>query len=421
MIFGFRFSTRASQWLVQFLSLCISKPLHSSRRDHQGAATLHKRQKSLSNSGIAIIAPALLFAFTCAAHALTPHSACTPSFSLEHGKPLGWLGADAAYSIPLPDGRDVWIFGDTLYGEHRVVNGNQPQMVRNSIGVSTCDAGKFNLKYIIRKDAAGHPRDFFTAQHPHTWYWALDGFVAHHNLWVTLLCVRNAPAIKPGAMSFETCGSDLARISNLGPDPQKWNIAYFPLVPDGAHAYPSATAVDHDHYAYIFAQYESGTRPLLATRIPFHGLNAPKANLQYLTASGQWKPGFDPTHAKEVMHRGSSELSIRYHPDLHRWLAVMFAPNGFSSKILLRSAPTLTGPWTAGRVIYNVPEMQPTHPGYDKNTFCYAGKEHPEFERHDLVFTYVCNTFAVPKLATNTAIYYPQVVRMPLPALPKLP
>ena len=43
-------------------------------------------------------------------------SVCTPSFPLEHGKALGWQGADAAYSTPLPDGRDVWIFGDTLYG-----------------------------------------------------------------------------------------------------------------------------------------------------------------------------------------------------------------------------------------------------------------------------------------------------------------
>lgn len=371
----------------------------------------------LSRTSRWLFAPALFFALTCAAHALSLHSACTPNFPLEHGKSLGWLGADAAYSIPLADGHDVWIFGDTLYGRRRVVNGDQPQMVRNSIGVSTCNAGKFHLKYIIRKDSAGHPHDFFTAQHPNTWYWALDGFVANNNLWVTLLCVRNEPA-KSGAMSFATCGTDLARISNPGPDPQKWTIHYFPLVPDGTHAYPSATTVIYQHHAYIFAQFESGSRPLLATRIPFSGLDAPKANLHYLAADGQWKPGFDPAQAKEVMHRGISELSIRYHPDLHLWLAVMFSPDAFSSKILLRTAPSLTGPWTHGTTIYTVPEMQPSHPGYDKDTFCYAGKEHPEFERHDLVFTYVCNTFSVPKLATDTNIYYPQVIRMPMPQLP---
>ena len=33
----------------------------------------------------------------------------------------------------------MWIFGDTLIGKERVVNGDTPRMVRNSIGVSTCD------------------------------------------------------------------------------------------------------------------------------------------------------------------------------------------------------------------------------------------------------------------------------------------
>jgi hypothetical protein len=63
--------------------------------------------------------------------------------------------------------------------------------------------------------------------------------------------------------------------------------------------------------------------------------------------------------------------------------------------------------------------MDPSSRGYDKDTFCYAGKEHPEFERGDLVFTYVCNTFAVSKLATNLNIYFPKTVRMPMPPLPE--
>ena len=365
---------------------------------------------------IALSAACLLLAAGPSAFAAGADSACTPNFPLEHGNADGWLGADAAYSIPLPDGRDVWIFGDTLYGQQRVVNGTTPQMVRNSIGISTCRHRRWQLHYVIRKDAQGQPASYFTPQHPNTWYWALDGFVAGRDLWVTLLCVRNAPA-KTAAMAFETCGTDLAHISSPRPNPQTWKIDYFPLVPNGAHAYPSATAVVDGHDAYIFALNEKGSRPLEATRIPLDGLGDPQRNLQYLANDGQWKPGFDPATAAEVMHKGSPELSIRYHPELKQWVAVMFDPEAFSSKILLRTAPSLTGPWSNGQVIYTVPEMQPTTPGYDKNTFCYAAKEHLEFERGDLVFTYVCNTFDVPTLATNLGIYFPRVVRMPMPPL----
>ena len=362
--------------------------------------------------------PALgcLLALAASAPAFASQAVCTPKFGLQTGQPFGWEGADAAYSIPLPGRRDLWIFGDTLWGPSRVVNDKTPKMVRNSVGISTCDArGNFHLTYVIRRDAAG-PRDFFTAQHPHTWYWALDGFLNGRDLWVTLLCVRNAPAAS-AAMGFATCGTDLARLRYTGADPRAWKIDYFPLVPDGTHAYPSATAVVWGPNAYIFAQQESGARPLLATRIPLSGLTDPKAHLEYLAASGAWEKGFDPDAARHVMEHGSSELSIRYHAELKKWLAVMFDPAAFSSRILLRSAPSLTGPWSAGQVIYQVPEMQPENPGYDKDTFCYAAKEHPEFERGDLVFTYVCNTFAVPKLTKELNIYFPQVVRMAMPPL----
>lgn len=359
-----------------------------------------------------IFAVLLFAAISTAAFA----SSCTPSFPLETSQSNGWQGADAAYSIPLGDGRDLWIFGDTLYGMKRVVNNAVPVMVRNSIGISACSApGKFSIQYAIRSGADGKPADFFTAQHPRTWYWAMDGFRNGKDLWITLLCVRATDA--KSAMGFESCGSDLAKITSPGADPQNWKITYYPLVADGAHAYPSATVVRDGEAFDLFALNESGARPLIAARVPLAGLANPQANLQYLAVDGRWTNGFDAAKASPVMTPGSSELSIRYHPELKRWLAVMFKPGMFSRQIILRSAPSATGPWSDGQVVYSVPEMQPG-PGYDKDTFCYAGKEHPEFERGDLVFTYVCNTFAVPKLATELNIYFPRVVRMPMPASP---
>jgi hypothetical protein len=56
-------------------------------------------------------------------------------------------------------------------------------------------------------------------------------------------------------------------------------------------------------------------------------------------------------------------------------------PKLFSNKIVARTAPHLAGPWSEGNVIYRIPEMQKGNAGYDKDTFCYAAKEHPEFRR----------------------------------------
>ena len=339
---------------------------------------------------------------------------CNPQFSLQTGQKTGWLGADVAFSIPLQDGRDLWIFGDTLYGEKRTIVSGTPPMVRNSIGVSSCGLGEtWNIRYVIRKGPQGKPEDYFHEQKARTWYWAMDGFRAGANVWVTLLCVR---ATDPNsALGFETCGTDLAKISNLGSDPQKWTIRYFPLVPDGVNAYPSATTVIDGNFAELFAQDQKGSKPLVVTRVALDGLADPRGALQYLSRENKWEHGFDPLAASPVMAKGSPELSIRYHPELKQWLAVMFAPAPFSRDILLRSAPSPTGPWSSGKVIYSVPEMTPGNANYDKDTFCYAGKEHPEFEHGDLVITYVCNTFAIPKLVNELNIYFPQVVRLPIP------
>jgi hypothetical protein len=335
---------------------------------------------------------------------------CTPHFSATQV----WQGADAAYSIPLPDGRSVWIFGDTIYGSERKLDGAEPRMVRNSTAVSTCKDGNFAIDYVIRKSGSGKPLDFFQSRNRNTWYWALDGFYHDKSLYMTLLCLRNKPVTAADPIGFETCGADIARIGDLDADPQDWTMEYFPLVADGVKAYPSATTVVSGDYAYLFGLYENTERPLLVTRIPLDGLGNPQKNLQYLAKDGAWKPGFAPADAKPVMDNGVTELSIRYHPEMKKWVAVMMDPK-LTGTVILRTAPELTGPWAQGQAIYRVPELRKDLAGYDSDTFCYAGKEHPEFEKGDLLFTYVCNTMMVPKLVEKLDIYYPQVLRVAMP------
>jgi len=345
-----------------------------------------------------------------------PSPNCEPSFPFAQG----WLGADVAYSIPLLggrdlwiDGRDLWIFGDTLYGDERKVVGDDPRMVRNSVGISTCKDGHWKIDYTIRHDATGKLLDFFQSQHKDTWYWPLDGVLHNDDLWITLLCVRTSPKTTSAAFGFEICGTDLAHVTGLDRDPQDWKVSYLPLVPDGVHANPSASTVIEGDFLYIFTLDENGKRPEILTRIPLGGLTDPAKNLQYLDVNERWQSGLEPAKAKTVMEHGAAEMTVRYHTELKNWIALLVDPDIFSAKILLRTSPSLTGRWTDGEVIYQIPELQKDSTGYDPDTFCYAGKEHPEFEGKDeVVFTYVCNTLKPQKLAKELNIYFPKVVRI---------
>src|SRR5260221_10457707 len=94
------------------------------------------RRRSVRRIVIVIAIAFFMLSCTASLRALEKsRTDCIPSFPFKESR----RGADGAYPIPLPDGRYVWIFADTLYGERRTVEGSDPRMVRNSIGVSTCD------------------------------------------------------------------------------------------------------------------------------------------------------------------------------------------------------------------------------------------------------------------------------------------
>ena len=59
--------------------------------------------------------------------------------------------------------------------------------------------------------------------------------------------------------------------------------------------------------------------------------------------------------------------------------------------------------------------MKTGAPGYDKDTFCYAVKEHVEFGSAKIALTYACNSMVLSKTVANMEIYRPKVVILDLP------
>jgi hypothetical protein len=247
----------------------------------------------------------------------------------------------------------------------------------------------------------------------------MDGFMDDGALYVTLLCIRNKAKTPAEPYGFETCGADLARVTDLGRNPQEWTIEYFRLVEPETRAFPSATAVAYGKYAYIFALDEKpSTRPLLLTRIPLAHLDSAKESMEYFARDGSWKTGFVPSDAATIMRTGSSELSVRYHPELKKWVAILVDPNG-TGVIMARTADKIEGPWTDGRVLYHLPELTEDSREKHPNWICYAGKEHLEFSKPPTALvTYVCNSLVPKELLGEPDLYVPKVVDLPIPSDP---
>jgi hypothetical protein len=113
------------------------------------------------------------------------------------------------------------------------------------------------------------------------------------------------------------------------------------------------------------------------------------------------RPNIEPRWGKEFSPQAAlfdsvpNEMSAAYNPHLRRHVA--FHALGREGKIVMRTAATRTGPWSAPAVIY-----EPLRLG--KDDLIYAAKEHPELARDGGRQAYV--TFV------NSATYVPEMIEV---------
>jgi hypothetical protein len=327
----------------------------------------------------------------------SPSAVCLPSFPDKDG----WYGGDGAYAIGLDGGRVLWLFGDTFVSDQqgRQDRTDMKVVLGTTLAISTCnaDAG-FQIRYFLKKKNG----EFISSFSEKEWLWPQDPFVADHTLNIPLVSVKANPDIE-GPFKFEIVGHRIARIKDFGgADPNHWFIEYMDLtpgIPEGIKAFATTSTVNGG-YVYFYPLYSAtkdGASVLgnIIARIPTDKLDDPARSIAYLSKDGHWEKELDAAKVKVVLGAAVSEMSVRYHPDERKWIAVYMSIRNNGDQVLYQTADAPEGPWTEPRtLIGSIPEVDRDSPRYDKNNFCYAGKEHPEFARgRNLVVTYVCNSY----------------------------
>jgi hypothetical protein len=339
-----------------------------------------------------------------------------PDFSYTQG----WLGADDAYSVPLKPDTSVWLFGDTFVGyKDTKLRSQSTTMARNSVGISVCKPGATcTMEYFWQKPYTSKPRSFFDTGTDDLWYWPMDGYLRAKTLYVALMAVRNKPNAKPEeafAFGFEIAGTKLATIDNAQASPEKWHIAIQDLT--GSRLWAGTSIIPDGKYLlwYTHVNVAEGQGYMVAMRIPIDKVANPSAAWEYLRKDNHWAAGLAGDDALHVIDQPISEMSVRYHPSIKKWLALSTGPEFPSPRVVARTADSPIGPWSNPQTIYEFPEMKRDTAGYDKDTFCYAVKEHIEFSETQIALTYVCNSMALAKTLANMNIYRPMPVVLPLP------
>jgi hypothetical protein len=330
----------------------------------------------------------------------------------------GWFGADDAYSIPLTSTRSVWLLGDTLVADATATDrADYKSMPRNSLAITDCRPGQeCSINYYWKSGPAEKPRSFFDTGREDLWYWPLDGYFDGKKLYLGQMIVRNKKGAGPeDPMGFEIAGTQWMVVENPLDPPEKWRIDSKELTNEKLWAGSSIFEWDGKVYFYSQAPAGEGKGYMTVLRVKKEKLADPASSWEYLDSSRKWRRGTAQADAARVIDQPISEMSVRYHPSIKKWVAVSIGPEFPSNRVVVRTAESPVGPWSEPVTVFHFPEMDPKNPIYDKDTFCYAAKEHVEFGDTKLVLTYACNSMKISKVIANMKLYRPQVVVLDLP------
>lgn len=322
-----------------------------------------------------------------------------------------WLGADAALSVPLGNGRTLWLFGDTFVAMSRANVRSESEMVRNTVAIQVGDDPRSaSIAFSWRKNAEGSPASFFP-QHGQRWYWPGHGVrLAEGPLVIFLYVMVGTPG---KGLGFACTGYALAVIDDPDTPAATWEPRIVEAAPSAFDAIPATAVVRDGAHVVALAIRQEGAHAGALVR--YHAASLAQGDAgqaEWWTDDGRgWVPeaALGSGEPAFVMDDAGSESSL--HWDARTRSFIHIASYGFgASTIGLRTAQALTGPWSTPVIVYRPPESDGPRP------FVYAAKAHPELvgpDATDLVVTYATNSFEFAELFTKQGerfLYWPRFV-----------
>jgi hypothetical protein len=314
----------------------------------------------------------------------------------------GVTGADGFYSVPLPDDKVVWIFGDSFLGTVNPDGSREkrtPVFIRNAFAVQDGDSLR-SLYQVINgwESSLVIPPDAVKGSEfseDSLWYWPGDGFVENGKLKVFMTAFYQA---EEGNWGFRWVSANLATFSL--PDLKLEKIDHFDYPGEVEIHWGHALCDDDPDYTYI---YGAGDKYPYVARAPKGEI---LANWEFYTGS-KWVS--DSKLAKPMVDfKGSEQFSVIKIKDKY----VMLTQSGDflqSSVCSLISDSPFEG-WTNKKELYSLqPLVQ------EKDLFAYNPVAHPFFtENNELLVSYCVNSFNLDDLFEDASKYRPVFIRIPI-------
>lgn len=353
----------------------------------------------------------------------------------------GWTGADGAGTIVLPDGRILWLYGDTWMGEVRAGKHVASKLVNNTIAVHPLPkSGLYEQEPAIEfhsgaaDPTTGKPTAWLVptpqscGEASGCWFWpvgggaVVQGVDARPRLAFFLWSVARTKEDR-GIWSFRTVGGVLATVDDISAPVGQWRVDQHQLpharsrgeggaMHDVSWGQAALRHVDCGReFLYVYGLRSSPpfASQLIVARVPAENL-LDFDQWRFLAGPDQWSGEVE--RAVPLADGVPSEFSVeRLDREGKQPLYLMVQSElPLQPRILMRTAPSPIGPWSKPKPIFTVPEL-----ARNKSYFTYAAKGHLALSRPgELLITYVVNATDFQAMIEDADIYRPRFIRVPL-------
>ena len=316
-----------------------------------------------------------------------------------------WVGGDGASSVVLGDGRILWLFGDSWIDPSGGHTRQGARMITNSVAIQTgTNPATASIQFYWHRTADGSPAPIIPDESDER-HWFGNGVRVGDRLILFLNRVRSTPT----GIGFESVGWVAWMVDNPDADPSHWRMVRLSTATNPLGVLVGFAAVlPLGEYVYAFGSQDPvKSHPIYAVRWPAQQVGqGDLANPEWWAGDRLgWVPDVSTAPRQPLFEDGASDLTIHWDTATERFLA--FQTQGFGpADIMIRAAPTLTGPWSRPRMIFRPSDY------YRPNVMIYSAKAHPELTGADLVLTYATNTFVFEENFSDLQIYYPRFVQL---------
>jgi hypothetical protein len=318
---------------------------------------------------------------------------------------VGITGADCASSIPLSATNSLWIFGDTVEGPFKTIRNLDLTKLRSNTGalVSQQDPSNGIKEFRFLSDDTGNrPRQvvaFDPNENPsQTRIWAVHGVAIGDEIYLFYHRITLLKGVDV-FVNFQLNGMGMAKAKIA-------DLEFSRLTaPDGTREFWKGEqptfgvfVVKAEDYLYLWGSLATGmflarTRPDKVEELASYEYLVEAPTAARPNASPRWDKTFQPSAS--LFDSVPNEMSAAYNRHLRKYVAIHSYHR--ENKIVMRTADSIVGPWSAGEIVY-----RPKLTGNDD--LIYAAKEHPELAQDNGRKIYVS--------FVNSATYVPQLVEI---------